>query len=333
MAHVEVTLNTTSKTIIFLSLGLWVPLSIHAEALGPDPTPDTGNFIDSTHDFLANSFYWPMAFVDHFFMSQNEEFESNQSFFRVIGNYTWVSGQGFQFRPQIRLRVRLKALQKKLSIIAFGENNNEASPDISANQQTETKLTRDNSQIGRDTTQTRVGLRYNMFEWFNSRFDADVVVSNKLFPEPSLRGRQIIYKSDTTLSRFTIIGFYKKDLRWGQNPQLDYSKQLGKRWACDATIEGHQSQTLPELEWDSSANLNYLLSVREAMALRFQAIGPTRPHAIATNYRTSVVYRRNFYRSWMFYEVEPGIDWPYIDNHRAPVWSSAFRLELQFKSR
>lgn len=298
-----------------------------------DPTPDTGNAIDTTHDFLANTFYWPMAFVDHFFVSEDQEFETNQSFFRVIGNYTWVDREGFKFKPQIRMRVRLKSLQKRLSVIAFGENENEASPDVSAKQSEPSQIARDKNKVGRDTTQTRVGLRYNVFEWFNSRFDADVVVSNSLFPEPSLRGRQNIYKSDRVLSRFTVTGFYKEDLKFGHTSRLDYSQQAGKRWAYDATLTGRQSEVRPDLEWDTGINLNYLLSVREAMVLRLQAIGPTRPHTIVTNYRTSVVYRRNFYRTWLFYEVEPGVDWPYVDNHRAPVWSSAFRLEMQFKSR
>jgi len=299
-----------------------------------DPTYDTGNFLDRSHEVLSNAFYWPIAVVDNFFWEENEEFEANQSFFRVVGNYTWVDREGFGFRPQLKMKVRLKALQRKLSIIAFGERDDEASPDISINKQTEgTQLSRDNRQVGRDTTRTRVGFRYTFFEFFNSRFDADVVVSNSLYPEPSLRGRQTLYKSDKVLSRFTVTGFYKEELKFGQTTRLDYAQELSKRWNFDTSVTARNSEVIPDLEWDSGFTLNYLLSVRETMALRLQAIGPTEPHFIVSNYRTSVVYRRNFYRSWMFYEVEPGVDWPYVDDHRRPVWSSAFRLELQFKSR
>ena len=83
---------------------------------------------------------------------------------------------------------------------------------------------------------------------------------------------------------------------------------------------------------EHAADRGRVVHVREALALHLQAFGPTRPHAIVQNYHTSIVYRRNFYRSWIFGELEPGVDWPYVDNHRLPVWSTVFRLELQFKS-
>ncbi len=294
-----------------------------------DPSPDTGNFMDRSHDFLSNMFYWPLAFTDELFMAEKDTFEVNQSYFRVIGAYTWVNHEGFKFKPRIRVKVRLKALQRRLSLIAFGENDNEASPDIEAHR---LAISRNAADIGRDTTRTRVGFRYNVLEWFNSAFDADVVVSKALFPEPSLRGRQILYKSKTVQSRFTVTGFYKEDLKFGQTTRLDFSHVAGKRWAYDSTLTGRQSEVQPDWEWDSATNVNYLLSSRETLALRLQAIGPTQPHTIVSNYRTSVVYRRNFYRSWIFYELEPGVDWPYVDDHRKAIWSGAFRLELLFKS-
>lgn len=293
-----------------------------------DPTPDTGNFIDRSHYFLSNLFYWPMAYTDQLFMEENATFEANPSYFRIIGNYTWVNREGFKFKPQFRAKVRLKALQRRLSLIAFGENENEASPDIDNKQ----KIERNTGNVGRDTTRTRVGFRYTILEWLDSDFDADVVVSDDLFPEPSLRFRQRLYKSELTRSRFTVTGFYKEDLKFGQTTRLDTLQKISTRWAYDAALTGRSSEVRPDLEWDTYFNLNYVLSSREGLALRLQAIGPTHPHTIVSNYRTSVVYRRNFYRSWMFYEVEPGVDWPYRDNHRAPVWSSAFRLELVFKS-
>lgn len=314
--------------LTFLVVLIGAGSALHADP-PVDPTPDMGNFIDHSHDFLSNIFYWPLAFTDQLFKDENAEFEVNQSYFRIIGNYTWVNHEGFKFKPKLRVKVRLKALQRRLSFIAFGENENEASPDIESNRQA---IGRNVADVGRDSSRTRVGFRYNVAEWFKTDFDADVVVSKELFPEPSLRGRHTFYKSEKAQSRFTATGFYKEDLKFGQTTRLDYSQRIGKRWAYDTTATGRNSEVRPDLEWDCAINLNYVLSSRENMALRLQAVGPTKPHAIVGNYRSSLVYRRNFYRSWMFYEVEPGVDWPYINDHRLPVWSSAFRLELVFKS-
>jgi hypothetical protein len=310
---------------------------LHADPI-VDPTPDTGNSLDRTHDFLSNVFYWPVAFTDQLFMEESDEFRANESYFRVIGHFTWVDYEGFSMKPQFRAKVRLKALQRKLSLIAFGENDDEASPDIDSTKKT---IGRDTRQVGRDTSRTRVGFRYNVAQWFNTDFDADLVVSKEFFPEPSLRGRVTIYKSDRAQSQFSTTGFYKKALRYGYITRLNYKHQMAKRWGHDTAVSVRQSQEFPALQWDSAINLNYLLSIRETMALRLQAVGVTRPYIFVLNYRSSVVYRRNFYRTWLFYEVEPGVDWPYRprvgsppyrDGTRLPVWSSAFRIEIVFKS-
>ena len=311
---------------LFLFVSLFAILPARAET--PPPAEIPNNFIDNTHDVLSNSFYWPLVWFDHFFMSEREEYEINQSFFRVINNYTWINGKGFSFKPKLRMKIRLKAFQRRLSIIAFGENEDETVQTFSAARQ---------AQIDAGITpvedRTRVGVRYAVWEWLDSRFDADIVVSSKLVPEPALRARQNLYKSDRTLSRFTVTGFWEKDLRFGQTTQIDFAHQFKKRWAYDITLRGKQSQVIPAIVWDHSINTNYQLSKKEALALHLQASGPTRPHAVVQNYHTSVVYRRNFYRPWMFGEVEPGVDWPYLLNHRQPVWSTVFRLELQFKTQ
>ncbi len=136
------------------------------------------------------------------------------------------------------------------------------------------------------TSVTRVG-----FEWFNSGFDldADVVVSKTLYPEPSLRARQILYKSHKVQSKFTVTGFYKENLKFGHTTRFNHEQRLAKRWAYDAALTGRQAERQPDLEWDTGINVNYSPSSREALTLRLQAAGPTKPHTIVGNYRTSVV--------------------------------------------
>lgn len=260
-------------------------------------------------------------------MSKREEYETNQSFFRLIGNYTWVNGSGFAFKPQIRMKIRLKALQRRVSIIILGENDDET------NSSTALAATAENAPLIAPARQsTRIGFQYTALDWLNSRFDADIVVNSKLVPEPSLRARQKLYSSPRTLSRFTVTGFWEQKHRFGQTTQVDYAHQFARKWAYDITLKGTQSQDIPELAWDNIINTAYQISSRDGLALHLEAFGPTRPHAMVQNYHSSVVYRRNFYRSWMFYEIEPGVDWPYINSHRHPVLSTAFRLEFQFKN-
>ncbi len=314
-----------SMVLLFLSLGFISPQLFSADASGSTRTV-VGQWIDNTHDFLGESFNRPIAWFDRFFLTKEGEYETNHSYFRLIGNYGWVNGEGFQFKPQFRTKIRLKAFERRLSIIAFGDDTGTTLPP-SAN-----PLDPDVVPASDATAQkTRIGFRYTFMDWVHARFDADLLFRSTLVPEPSLRYRLNLYSTDRSQARVTVKGFWDNDVHFGQRTRLEYGYRIAPRWTLDIAGTGRQSQQTPSVQWDGSINTGFQLSRKAALVHHVGASGPTRPHTYVQHYRTSLLYRQQFYRTWMFFDVEPGIDWPYENNHRHPVLSTVFRLELQFK--
>ena len=50
---------------------------------------------------------------------------------------------------------------------------------------------------------------------------------------------------------------------------------------------------------------------------------------VADNYRLSYLYRANVYRKWIYFEVEPFLDWPEEDNYSTTL-GIALRIEGYF---
>jgi hypothetical protein len=59
--------------------------------------------------------------------------------------------------------------------------------------------------------------------------------------------------------------------------------------------------------------------------------GVNHPEWTIDNYRVGTRYRRNFYRPWLFFEIEPEVTWPKkVDGHREPLFATTFLIEFQF---
>ena len=78
------------------------------------------SIVDRTHGLISRSVTGAAERLDRFFVIDGHEIEANDSFVRMIGNYQWIDGEGFFFKPRFRLRLRLPGLNQRLSLIAAG---------------------------------------------------------------------------------------------------------------------------------------------------------------------------------------------------------------------
>jgi hypothetical protein len=77
-----------------------------------------------------------------------------------------------------------------------------------------------------------------------------------------------------------------------------------------------------------------LLSRQIAITFGAGIAARTRPSTVVENYRVYTRYRRNFLRSWLYYELEPDINWPREDDgSRKAVLGGTVRLEINFTGK
>lgn len=72
------------------------------------------------------------------------------------------------------------------------------------------------------------------------------------------------------------------------------------------------------------------LSKQRAVSVFSWVNGETRPQTLTKSYGVGLLFRRNFYRPWLFLEVEPAYAWrrESVELSRNGAWLFAFRLEM-----
>jgi hypothetical protein len=113
--------------------------------------------------------------------------------------------------------------------------------------------------------------------------------------------------------------------------QLDLERKITTftliRWRNDVTYaEGTAGVT-----WNTGVSLFTQLARTSAISYDANMWGVNHPVWTIQNYRVGIKYRRNFYRTWLFYELEPEITWPNdASGHRNSTYALMATLEIQF---
>ncbi len=292
-------------------------------------TPTHNSFFDRQQFFISHALSNTMGWFDHFSTPKHEEIETNQSFLRLVGAYQWINGQGFRFKPRFRLRLRVPGLQKRLSLIISGEDEN---ADLKSQDLTHASPVLDPTPNATVRNKS-VALQFVAFDWVKSRIDFDVGLRSALEPEGTARYRRKMKFDLLTQARFTETGFWREKVGFGETTQFDVDRQVSKKTVLSWDNEGTYSEKSQGLDWVS--NLNYEIQLSKKSALNFQssAVGVTRPHAVVTNYRFAPHYRESIFRPWFFYEIEPALDFKRKqESGWESILSSAFRMEILYRN-
>jgi hypothetical protein len=240
-------------------------------------------------------------------------------------------GGHFAYRTSARASLRLPKIGKRLRMVIAGEN--EAEPAAAT-------LPEDPGKPGFDRTLARTRLvntevRYEVLRTPSLNLFLGAGVRLAIPAETFARGR-IQYTRRLGPGALVRVGetlFWKNTDRLGETTEIDVERQLGPatllRWANSGTA----TEDSEGLDWGTDLTLLRELSASHSITLAAGAFGGTRPVAEVQTYRVLSRYRRNFLRSWLFFEAEPEVSWP---RHQAgvpfaPVYAFTFRLEVVFQ--
>jgi hypothetical protein len=152
--------------------------------------------------------------------------------------------------------------------------------------------------------------------------------------EAFVRSRfQYIYNfSDVSLVRFAETVFALNTVGPGETTEVTLERLLNKknilRWANSETV----SYEISGVEWGTELSLIHELSAKSAITYTGGVYGNTSIPNWVTNYRIFTLYRRNFWRSWLFYEIQPEVSWPRsITGTISTNYAMTLRLEVVFK--
>ncbi len=289
------------------------------------------DLVDRTHSFFQGRIDDTIVWFDHFFGRTSGVDTARPDFtLRWTNELRAEEGQRPKFRTSLRANIHLPGLSRKLKLVISGENKPDPAvvlPDDPGNPGF-------NAQApGNSIKQFNTELRYEFLQTGNSYFFAGTGVRLVLPLEVFARVRyqfNLPFRENNYF-RFAVTPFWKNRVGFGETTEFSLERRIRPmvlvRWSNSGTI----SEASNGLEWGTVFSLSDQLSPRSAISPSIGASGPTRPHTVVSNYRIGAKYRRNDFRPWFFWELEPEVNWPRDDRGcRKPVWATTFRVEVLF---
>lgn len=289
--------------------------------------PDT--FLDRTQVFLSRLFSDPAVWFDSFFADQRylEEVPSG-TFVRWRNALRWSEDKDFFFFTQFNASLRLPRMKRKLRLVITSDTEEDKfAPDTGA-------VLDPAFATAADQKKSNAGLLYDIYETVKSKvnFGVGIRLRGPVQPFVRMRFRYLQPLGALWLARFTETAYEKTHDGFSEITQLDFDRTLNQSTLLRISNAVTYTETKNGIEWVPAVSVLHQLSPKDAISYDVSALLVNRPERVMQNYRVGTRYRRNFYRPWLFLELEPEITWPLDENNtRRSIKAFTFLIEVQFE--
>jgi len=276
------------------------------------PTEDT--YLDTTHSYLSSWFCEPANWFDNFFADDRVYEEGHaRTKLRWRNDLVFSEHESPDFLTIVSASLVLPKISKRLKLVFDSEEQD------------------DLADVLPDTADNAGGSVGFLYDFVDSQ-KANLSLRLRFTPSITLRYRYTHAISEILVTRFTQ-NIYREEGAFGASTRFDIDRTIDTvnaiRWSNQVEIiEGNDG-----LEWISALVLFHRINDVSALSYEASVTGETRPSDLVTDSRLGVRYRRNFYRSWLFYELAPEITWPRasITDDRHSIVAFVTRLEIYFE--
>ena len=288
--------------------------------------------MDVAHERLQRGILEQAIRLDNFFGHTKTEHQQKTRYSLRWSNSLRINHRGnLQFGTSVRANLVLSRINDRLRLIVSGGDEPEpvapglpedpGNPGFDRTSQTTTRLV---------NTELRYGLLHTPSMDLFLGAGVRLILPPEAFARSSFKYKYNI--SDVALLRFGETIFVKNPVGPGSTTEVELERSLNQktflRWASAGTI----SYEIEGLEWGTELSMVRELSSKSAVTVIGGVYGNTSIGDWVTNYRILTRYRRNFLRSWLFYEIEPVVSWPRsADGYFPTNFAMTFRLEMLFQ--
>lgn len=299
---------------LFLAAGALAPAALHA-AEGDEAAPWYDQAQAGVSDWLVGT----VARLDSFFGDPRAiEEDYTETYVRLRMGITQSRLNDTEWSSQAYAKVPLPKLSRRLNVFVSGGEEDQS---LAANPEDSLRKTEKSSTVG---------VQYVLDETPQSRWS----LSGSVSPNVKLRYRYLHPLGDAWYARYTQTLYWDDDKDEGIALRGDIEKVISQDTLLRLTADGDYWDGETGVEWRFGGALLHRLNARSAVALDAGVKGVTRPESEPTEYRMGVRFRRNFFRSWLFYEVEPALRWtqdPLVATDKMTFDPAVtLRLEVQF---
>ena len=276
------------------------------------------DWLEGGKDYAARKANEMTQWVDNFFGNDERDLEQAESRLRLRTIYNWDERLDNEVKFRLGGKVSLPQISKRLDLVFRGEDMDDFGNDGVE-----------------DPSEDRIGLQYQVGpkDIRKHRFDLTVGFGSS-GPKPGVKYvYQDAFAEDVNF-RFTQRFTYDLGEGGYGSSRFVLDKALRERELVRAYTRLLYGEKTDGTEWSSS--LSYARDWRGdtgrvgATWLYVGADGQTEPYDFVKNYKVGARFRRQAYRDWLFWEIEPSynrrVDEPYFD--REGAWRIELRLEF-----
>ena len=296
-------------------------------------TVEGDNWMDQVHGFVQDNTCEPAVWFDTFFVRDHILLDVRPATLIVLRNSgRWTEGQSVDPVHYYRFRYRLPQMEKLLKRAKFYLVS-ESPPDKFTIQPGMPVDPGVSPETG--VRKPLVGVRADLYTRLRSLASVDTGIKISMHPDAYIRMRFQYEKpfGEVYLIRFTEIAMWQTIEHFTNTVTLDFERKLATftllRWGNNVTF----TQGRSGITWNSGISLLTQLTPKSAISYDTSIWGVNHPDWIIDNYRVGSLYRRNFYRPWLFFELAPEVTWPRDESgrrHRNSAYAFMATLEIQF---
>lgn len=298
----------------------------------PPPAPPEG-WVDVSHEAVARGVYEVAEWFDRFFADDSRlEVGRSESFLGVQTALKFTSTgkvtPGYSIRASATMP-RLGSWLGRFRLVVTGVTPETQTP-------TSTDPGSAPRAPGQTTPQASAELRYDLVRAGRTVVDLGTGILFGLPPHVfgRVRFRHMEPLWEGALVRVTPAAFWVAgSTGFGTATQVDLEQRISS--ADRLRLSNAIGITEASPGWEGGTELAFYHALSPTSALSFSASwqGATQPYPYATLYRLAVRLRRDFWRKWLFFELEPEVTWPEdLGFPRRREEAITFRLDVHFDS-
>lgn len=285
----------------------------------PNPEDD---WLFGFHDTISDSVFGTARWFDKFFAADEVEETRPETLARIRLGYEPRARNWDVFSQRFRVRVRLPNLAEKVDLIFTDEDDDENSQQPNSSR----ALNQDNNSnsfnaairvINKDTdsrfVDTRIGISGgDLYVKARAKFKKAYKDKHAFEFEPSI--------------------FYYLDDGFGTRGFFEYEFNFAEKKQFRTNFSISTSESYKGFRWRNSYFYLRQHNRYQASALGIVVKGEENGDRgfLVDNYTLSYRYRINAYRRWMYFEIEPFVEWPEDEQYKATP-GIALRVEGYFK--
>jgi hypothetical protein len=288
-------------------------------------------WLDRTHSYITGMLCQPSVWFDGFFGNTGAGEEWPGSLIRWQGAYRLDErAEETGYRSEFRASFRLPRMTSKFRLVVASESASDPT-DVHPDDNPIAPIGNAEPTNGGVTA----GWKYYLTDAKRTRISlgGGVKLENPLQPYLRFRLRYTQLLGRSTLFRFTPTVTWLSEEGLNRSLQLDLDHRPSENVLLRASQSFSRKELDPGTSWGTTLTLYDRISTNTVLAFEAGATGNTYPNNHVERYRLATRIRSNFYRDWLFLELEPEYYWPVDELGEYHLFRAiTFRLEMQFYS-